>query len=182
MIVLRTDRLQLRRLSFLDAAFILELVNEPSWLEFIGDRNVHDLPEACGYIGKSLDTYERDGFGLFAVELRENGTPVGLCGLMKRETLDDVDIGFALLSRYGGNGYAYEAAAATLAYGVHSLGLRRIVGICSPANHRSIKLLQKIGLQFERNIKHGERSVDAALYARNFDAPAAPKEERLGSA
>ncbi len=179
--VLQTERLRLRRLSLLDDAFILELVNEPAWLEFIGDRNIHNLSDARAYIGKTLAMYERDGFGLFVVALIDGGTAIGLCGLMKRETLEDVAIGFALLTRYSRNGYAYEAAAATLGYGARTFGLRRIVGITSPRNRRSIELLQKIGLCFERNLYPGEGDAGVALYACNFDA-ALENEERLGKA
>lgn len=149
--VLETDRLILRTLSLEDAPFILQLVNEPSWLRFIGDRGVRNLEDARGYIQKGpLEMYRRFGFGLYLVELKADGGPIGLCGLIKRDTLKDVDIGFAFLPRFWGQGYAYEAAASVLAHGQNTLGLRRIVAITSQDNHSSIKPLEKLGLRFEQ--------------------------------
>lgn len=154
--ILETDRLALRQLSPADdndAAFILELLNEPSWLRFIGDKNVHTLDDARNYIANGpAAMYARVGFGLYLTALKETGEPIGICGLIKRDGLEDVDIGFAFLPRHWSKGYAYEAAAATLAHGRDALGLKRIVAITSIDNHSSIKLLQKIGLQFEKTL------------------------------
>lgn len=154
--ILETDRLALRQLSpdnDNDAAFILELLNEPSWLRFIGDKNVHTLDDARNYIANGpAAMYARVGFGLYLTALKETGEPIGICGLIKRDGLEDVDIGFAFLPRHWSKGYAYEAAAATLAHGRDALGLKRIVAITSIDNHSSIKLLQKIGLQFEKTL------------------------------
>jgi len=149
--VLETDRLILRKLTVEDAAFILQLVNEPSWLRFIGDRGVKTLEDARGYILKGpVEMYRRFGFGLYLTALKEDGAPMGLCGLIKRDSLKDVDIGYAFLPRFWGKGYAHEAAAAVLAHGKHTLGLRRIVAITSQDNHSSIKLLEKLGFRFEQ--------------------------------
>ena len=109
--VLETDRLILRQLSIEDDAFILELVNDPLWLRFIGDRGVRTLDEARNYILKGpVAMYERAGFGLYLVERKIDGVPMGICGLIKRDVLDDVDLGFAFLPEYRGQGYATESA------------------------------------------------------------------------
>jgi RimJ/RimL family protein N-acetyltransferase len=163
--ILETDRLIIRRLTVEDAAFILKLVNEPSWLRFIGDRGVRTLEDARNYILKGpVEMYGRLGFGLYLVELKDEGVPIGTCGLIKRDSLKDVDIGFAFLPSFRGRGYAYEAASAVLAYGNNTLGLERIVAIVSPGNDRSIKLLEKLGLQFEQRVQLSERD-EVKLFA-----------------
>jgi RimJ/RimL family protein N-acetyltransferase len=165
--VLETERLILRRLSADDdAAFVLQLVNEPSWLRFIGDRGVRNLEDARGYILKGpLEMYRRFGFGLYLVVLKEGGAPMGMCGLIKRDTLKDVDIGFAFLPGFWGKGYAHEAAAAVLAYGKSTLGLRRIVAITSLDNLSSIKLLEKLGLRFEQQLRLAGDEHEVKLFA-----------------
>lgn len=156
--VLETDRLIIRWLTVEDAAFIHELVNDPSWLRFIGDRGVKTLEDARNYILKGpVEMYGRLGFGLYLVELKDEGVPIGTCGLIKRDSLKDVDIGFAFLPSFRGNGYAHEAASAVLAYGKNTLGLKRIVAIVSPGNERSIKLLEKLGFKFEQRVQLSER-------------------------
>ncbi len=156
--ILETDRLIIRRLTLEDAAFILELVNDPSWLRYIGDRGVRTLEDARNYIVKGpLEMYGRLGFGLYLVELKGEGVPLGMCGLLKRDSLKDVDIGFAFLPGFRGKGYAYEAASAVLAYGKNTLGLERIVAIVSPGNDSSIKLLGKLGFTFEQRIQLSEQ-------------------------
>jgi RimJ/RimL family protein N-acetyltransferase len=152
--VLETERLVLRRLTVEDAPFLLRLLNEPSWLQFIGDRGVRTLDDARRYVLEGpIDMYERLGFGLYATTLQEDeSAPIGICGLVKRAGLDDVDIGFALLPEFWGKGYAYEAAAAVMAYAKEVVGLRRVVAITSLDNESSAKLLGKIGLRFEKTI------------------------------
>jgi RimJ/RimL family protein N-acetyltransferase len=169
--VLETERLSLRRFSLDDAAFVVEMVNDPAWLEHIGDRNVKTLEEARAYLRKgALDMYDRMGFGMYVVTLKDSEEPIGTCGLIKRDALDDVDIGFAFLPRFRGQGYALESAAATLEYGKSVLGLKRIVAIVSPANHRSIRLLESIGLKFERPITLPGDDEEISLYAYQADA------------
>src|SRR5215207_666754 len=149
--VLETERLVLRWLAEEDASFILELANDPDWLRHIGDRGIRTVDDARGYIATGpAAMYARHGFGLYAVELRESATPIGICGLIKRDWLEDVDVGFALLPRFRGMGYAREAASATLEYARGTLGLLRIAAIVSPGNDDSIRLLAKLGLGFER--------------------------------
>jgi len=147
--VLETPRLALRRFTLEDAPFVFELVNDPAWIEHIGDRKVRTLDDARGYIQKTLAMYERAGFGLYVVLLKETGEPVGTCGLIRREGLSDPDIGFAFLPHGRGKGYALESAAAVLEYGRHTLGMKRIVAIVSAANLRSIRILEAIGLAYE---------------------------------
>jgi len=167
--VLETERLVLRRLSAdEDAAFILQLVNEPSWLRFIGDRGVKSLEDARGYILKGpTEGYRRFGFGLYLTALKRDGTPIGLCGLIKRDTLKDVDIGFAFLPAFWGQGYAYEAAAAVVAHGKRDFGLRRIVAITAVDNDASMKLLGKLGFALEQKLRLTEGEPEMNLFAHD---------------
>jgi RimJ/RimL family protein N-acetyltransferase len=166
MTVLETERLRLRRLTPDDAPFMFELVTDPSWIEFIGDRGLRTHEDARSYIvEKYVADYERHGFGLYAVELKESGAPVGICGLIKREGLDDVDLGFAFLPRHTGLGYASESAVAVMAHGREALGIGRIVAITLPGNRRSIRVLEKAGLRFERLIRMPGDEDELALYA-----------------
>lgn len=143
---IETKRLRMRLLEPADAAFILELLNEPGWLRFIGDRGVRDLETARAYIQNGpLAIHARHGFSLYCVTLREDGTPIGMCGLIKRETLEHVDLGFAFLARFHGQGYAREAAAATLEHARRDFGLTQVAAIVDPANARSIHLLENLG-------------------------------------
>jgi RimJ/RimL family protein N-acetyltransferase len=164
-IVLRTERLVLRRFVPDDAAFILEHLNEPAWLRFIGDRNVHSLEAARGYIERGpMMMYARRGFGLYRVELGATGEVLGMCGLIKRDALEDVDIGFSLLARHAGKGYAFEAAAGTVRHAREDLRLRRLAAIVNADNIRSIALLEKLGMCFERMIRLPGEDVDIRLY------------------
>jgi RimJ/RimL family protein N-acetyltransferase len=165
LIVCATERLRLRHLSSADAAFILELLNEPSFIRNIGDRGVRTLEDACQYIlDGPVASYERFGFGLYQVELAETSTPIGICGLLKREALEDVDIGFAFLPRFWSKGYAFEAASAVMAFGTRSLGLERIVAITAPDNHDSMRVLGKLGLTFERMVRLPGHVAESQLY------------------
>jgi ribosomal-protein-alanine N-acetyltransferase len=164
MIVCETPRLRLRYLAEHDAAFILELLNEPEFIRNIGDREVRSLDDARRYIRSGVTGYERLGFGLYLVELQEGATPIGLCGLLKRDYLDDVDVGFALRAGFRNQGYALEAARAVMRYGHEALGLGRIVAITAPDNHASIKLLRRLGLEFERNIRLPDVARDTSLF------------------
>ena len=166
--VIETNRLILRLLCIEDAEFIFELVNEPSWLQFIGDKGVRTLEDARDYILQGpFEMYDRLGFGLYLTALKEGDVPIGICGLIKRETLKDADIGFAFLPGFWGNGYAHEAAAAVMAHGKNVLGLKRIVAITSPDNHSSTKLLEKTGLKFERMIRLSADATEVMLFAYN---------------
>ena len=160
-----TDRLIIRRLTLDDAAFILELVNEPGWLRFIGDRNVHSLDDARGYLERGpMSLYPKFGFGFYRLETKPGGVPVGICGLIKREALEDVDIGFALLARHAGLGYALEAAKETVRHAREDLGLKRLAAITNPDNTRSIALLEKLGMRFERMFRLPADENDVRLF------------------
>jgi len=164
--VIETERLIVRKFSIEDAPFIVELVNQPSWLRFIGDRGVRTIADAEMYLLKGpIASYERLGFGLYMTGLKEGHAPIGMCGLIKRESLDDVDIGFAFLPQYWSKGYAFEAASAVMDYGRRVLKLDRIVAIVTPDNERSIKLLKRLGLVFDSLIKVPEDGEELAVYA-----------------
>ena len=151
-IVAETDRLRLRWLRSDDAPFILQLVNEPAWIRNIGNRNVSTVEAARSYIGNVARMYQDAGFGLNLVELR-TGEPIGICGLLRRDTLPDADLGFAFISKVWGNGYALEAARAAMRHARESLGLSRVVAIVSSGNERSMRLLQKLGFDAEGMIQ-----------------------------
>ena len=162
--VIQTERLSLRQLELHDAEFILELLNEAQFLRFIGDKGVRNLSDARAYILEGpMDSYQRHGFGLYAACLPD-GTPAGICGLVKRDGLEDVDVGFAFLARHCARGYAVESASAVLAHARHVLRLQRIVAITSPENFGSIAVLERIGLKFERRIRLTEHSPELKLF------------------
>lgn len=167
--VLETPRLTLRHFTLDDAPFAFELVNDPAWIEHIGDRKVRTLDDARGYIQKTLNMYASAGFGLYVVVSRETGEAVGICGLIRRAGLADPDIGFAFLPKGRGKGYALESSAAVLAYGRNTLGMKRIVAIVSAANTRSIRILEAIGLRYEglTRLPDGE---EVPLYALDTGA------------
>ena len=165
MIVLETKRLVLRRMSVADAEFIFALVNEPAFIRNIGDKGVRSLDDARAYIlNGPMSSYAKHGYGLYRVDLKENGEPIGICGLLKRDTLDDVDIGLALLEKFRGRGFATESAAAVMEYGRRALRLERIVAITSPDNDASIRVLGKIGLRFDKMIRMPGSSEDTRLF------------------
>lgn len=188
-LVAETERLRLRRLCADDAAFLLELLNQPSWLEFIGDRNVRTPAQARDYLAQRIDAqFVRYGYGMWGVELREQarpathgpgppvmgqpmmGQPIGLVGLVKRDYLPEPDLGFALLDAYAGQGLAYEAAGAVLSL-TRALKLPRLLAITDPDNRRSIALLQRLGFQLEavQVVPGGKKPV--RRYSRDLGAP-----------
>jgi [ribosomal protein S5]-alanine N-acetyltransferase len=163
--IFETERLTLRRLTPDDAPFILELLNDPLFLRFVGDKGVRSLADAREYLTHGpMASYAQHGFGLFHVALKSTGTPIGMCGLLKREALADVDVGFAYLPQFSGQGYATEAARATLAYGRSVLGLGRIVAITAPENLGSQNVLRKIGLRLEKTLKLPAYRTDSLLF------------------
>jgi [ribosomal protein S5]-alanine N-acetyltransferase len=151
--VLETERLVLRRVGAEDAEFVLELLNEPSFVANIGDRNVRTVAEARAYIADRVEgSYARHGFGMYVVEAKDDRAPLGLCGLVKRDSLEDVDVGYAFLPRHWGKGYAVEAASAVLRYARETLAIPRVVAITMPDNESSIRVLERIGLRYDRTI------------------------------
>lgn len=162
--ILETERLILCKLTVDDAAFIHEILNEPSFLQHIGDKGVRTLDDTRDYIlNGPIDSYEQFGFGLYLTKLK-NGAPIGICGLLKRDSLEDVDIGFAFLPKFWSKGYAFEAATAIMDYGLNDLGLNRIVAVTSPENHKSIILLEKLGLRFEKMVRLNDDGPEDKLF------------------
>ena len=150
---IETERLVLRHLTTEDDAFMLELMNEPDFIRFVADRGLRTRADAAVYLSeKILPSYARYGFGFYRVDLKDSGTAIGICGLVKRETLEWVDIGFSVLERFRGHGYALEAATAVMNHGRTVLELTRIVGVTAPDNRNSIRLLEKLGLRFQEKI------------------------------
>ena len=169
--VVETDRLVLRWLDVDDAAFILELLNDPSFIRFIGDKGVRDLEAARNYIlNGPVASYKQFGFGLYATELKESRLPIGICGILKRETLPHPDIGFAFLPAYWNKGYAYEGSAAVLEHARQHLGIDRVLAITTPDNEASAKLLVKLGLRFDRLIKLSPDADDVKLFTVEIEA------------
>lgn len=166
MTIAETERLRVRELTLDDAEFVLELVNDPTFLSGIGDRGVRTLEDARRYLRDGHWIRQaRPGHGQFLVELRETGEPVGVCGLLYRPALDLTDIGFAFLERFHGLGFAIESARAVLEYGRRELGLARICGLVSTDNAPSIRVLEKLGLRFEKMVRMSEADPERALYA-----------------
>jgi len=166
-IVVETPRLVLRRLEERDAEFVFTLVNDSAWLQFIGDKGVRTLDDARAYLRNGpIDMYAKHGHGLYCVETKADGEAIGMCGLIKRDTLPDVDLGYAFLPQARGGGYAYEAASATMTYARETLNLQRILAIVSPGNERSIALLEKLGFRFEKSLRlPPKEEQETVLYA-----------------
>ncbi len=163
---IETERLLLHAVGETDAEFILELMNEPAWIRNIGDRGLKTTDDARRYISdKFIVAYEQFGFGFYLVELKESGAAAGICGLVKRDFLEDVDIGFAFLERFRSKGYAAESAAAVMDFARDALGLKRVVAITVSDNQGSIKVLEKIGLRFEQMIKPPGETREVKLFA-----------------
>lgn len=165
-IILETERLTLREITSADAEFFVEVLNDPEFIRFVADRGVRTTEDAANYIATKIrPSYAQFGFGFYIVELKQNAQPIGICGLVKRETLEHVDIGFSLLQRFCGNGYAYEAAAAIHAHGRSVLGLSKIVAVTAPDNASSAKLLEKLGLRFEKMIHLPGYGLESRLFS-----------------
>lgn len=163
--VIETDRLILQEFVTEDAPFLLELLNTPSWLKYIGDRGVHTIDQARDYArNRLIHSYARVGYGLFVTRLKESHAPIGMCGVLKRDTLEDPDLGFAFLPEYGKNGYAYEAASATVDFANKKLKMKRIVAITQADNNNSIRLLTKLGFGFEKTVVLAGDSQTLMLY------------------
>jgi RimJ/RimL family protein N-acetyltransferase len=167
--IFKTRRLTIRRLTLADAPFIYDLVNQPSWLKFIGDKGVNSLQDAQTYIQSIFELYQKYGFGLYRVEISENGEAIGICGLVKRESLQDFDIGFALLSQHENNGYAFESASAVLRLAKDTFKLSRIAAICAADNHSSIKLIENLGFQLEPSTSLDPNGKPLKLFNVTFD-------------
>ena len=167
--IVETERLRLRTLRLSDAAFYLELLNTPDFIAQIGDRNIRTVKAARESIRNGpLAMQAERGHSIYLVELKEGGMPIGMSGLIKRDTLDDVDLGYAFLPAYFGKGYAHEAALAVLRHAQHGIGLARVVAITSPGNEASSKVLAKVGMRFEKLVLLTPEDTGTCLYAIDF--------------
>ncbi len=167
--VIETERLVLSRLSMQDAAFMLELVNDPAWIRYIGDRGIRTLDDAAEYIRQGpLAMYAAYGYGLLRVARRGGGEAIGICGLLQRDFLEDVDLGFALLARFRGRGYALEAARAVVSDARKTLGLARLVAITAQGNEGSSKILERLGFGFERMVAYPGEADPLRLFSLDF--------------
>jgi RimJ/RimL family protein N-acetyltransferase len=168
MIIAETNRLLISKFTTEDAPFFKELVNTPNWLKFIGDRHIKTIEDAKKRIQEGhLKSYQINGFGFYKLLLKgENNKPIGTCGLVKRETLDDVDIGFAMLPDYEGKGFGYESSLAVMKLAKNKFKLQRIIAITLATNPNSIKLLEKLGLSFEKTVKPFEDDEELLLFAK----------------
>jgi [ribosomal protein S5]-alanine N-acetyltransferase len=165
MCVVETGRLRLRELASVDAAFIVELLNDPDFMTYVGDRGVRTPEDARRYIASGpVASYSRHGFGLYVVELKTPAVAAGLCGLLRRDTHPDVEIGFALLPRFRRCGYTLEAARAVMRLALGPLGLTRIVALAAPGNLGSIRILEALGLAFERVVNFAEDGSESRLF------------------
>jgi RimJ/RimL family protein N-acetyltransferase len=168
--ILETERLTLHHLTQEDVPFIIELLNDPDWLHFIGDRNVRTVEQAQFYLENGpIKSYRELGFGIYLVRLKEDNTPIGTCGLLRREVLPAPDIGYAFLPAYRGKGYALEAAQATVQYGQEKLGMDTILAYTTPDNEKSGSLLEKLGLRFQKLFPWPETGEQLKLYSNNPD-------------
>ncbi len=170
MSVIETERLRLREMSEGDAAFMLELLNDPDFKRFIADRGVRTLEAAARYIEERFaESYRQHGFGLWLVEAKGEGAAVGICGLLKRgEPVPGVEVGYAFLPQSRGKGYAYEAASAALVYAREVLGAARLYAIVNPDNAASIRVLEKLGMTFERTVGMSGASPDIKLFSADL--------------
>lgn len=164
--VIETERLKLREFECSDSEFIFRLLNSPGWLKYIGKRNINSLDDAENYIENVLrEGYRKSGFGFYLMELKTTGEKTGMCGLVKRPVLDDTDIGFALLEEFENKGYAYEASLGVLGFAKNKLKLNKIAAITVSYNQASIKLLEKLGMGYEKLIKLPNDPEDLLLYS-----------------
>ncbi len=167
--IAETERLIISRFSIKDAPFFLELVNSPQWIKYIGDRNIKTIAQAeQRIINGHLKSYETHGFGFYKVELKASKKTIGTCGLIKRDTLEDVDIGFAFLPDYEGKGYGYESSKAILKLAKEVFKLKKVIAITLPTNQPSIHLIEKLGLSFQKKVKPFENDEELLLFAKTL--------------
>lgn len=163
---LQTDRLLLEHFSLADCEFILQLLNDSAFIENIGDKGVRDLAGARDYLRNGpMASYAANGFGLFRVSLKNSAVCIGMCGLISREILDDVDIGYAFLPQFRGQGYAIESARAVMDFAREQLGLERVVAVVSPGNASSVSLLEKLGMRHSGKIRLAETEPEIDFFS-----------------
>jgi ribosomal-protein-alanine N-acetyltransferase len=163
--ILETDLLKIRHFTVDDGEFVLRLVNTPGWLQYIGNRGIRTVEEAQLYLLTGpINNYEKQGFGLYLVELKENRIPIGMCGLIKRDGLEDIDIGFAFLPEFSGKGHAFDAAHATLKYAQQVLNINKVVSITQSNNLRAINLLKKLGFNYVKKVQLPQEEIELLLF------------------
>jgi RimJ/RimL family protein N-acetyltransferase len=167
--VIETERLSLREMSEADAGVVLEVLNDPDFIRYVADRGVRTIEDAKGYIEERfVESYRRNGFGLWLVEAKDEGVPVGICGLVQRASLPGVDIGYAFLPPFRGKGYAFEAASAVTAYARDVLGLPRLYAITDPENNVSMRVLEKLGMKLERRVRLTPEESEVNLFSTDL--------------
>ncbi|NOK63995.1 MAG: N-acetyltransferase [Chloroflexi bacterium AL-W] len=164
-VIIETARLTVRPFTLDDAPFIVRLLNEPSFIEHIADMGVRTLDDARNYLrDRPMASYTQHGFGLWRVGLKESDTPIGMAGLLSRETLDNIDLGYAFLSAYFGKGYAFEVTSAIMTYARVQLGYRKVVAVVHANNEPSIRLLRKLGFNYERMVRLADDQEEIQLF------------------
>ena len=168
--IAETERLVISKFSIEDAGFYLKLLNTPHWIKYIGDRNVNTIKEAQDYLTKGiLKSYNDFGFGFYKLQLKEDNTIIGTCGIIKRDTLEVPDFGFAFLPNFEGQGYGYEASIAILNYLKSTFNLERICAITLPINTKSMRLLEKLGFIYQERVKPFADNEELLLFAKLLD-------------
>lgn len=170
MIVAETERLILSKVTLEDAPFFLELMNTPHWLKYIGDRNIKSIQDAEETItSRHLESYKNHGFGFYKVLLKaESHKTIGIAGLIKRDELEEVDIGFGFLPDYEGQGFGFEASVAVMQLAKEVFHIKKLVAITNLENHNSIKLLEKLGLIFEKKVNPFDEDKELLLFAKTL--------------
>ena len=164
--ILETKRLIIRKLTLKDAPFFFDLVNDPDWIRFIGDRNVQTIQDAEDYLKNRIcKSYETSGFGFYAVVLKTTLEVIGISGFVKRDELEHVDVGFAFLPKGRGKGFAFESTQALMEYGTKEFQFSTILAIANKDNERSHLLLEKIGLKFKEHIKLYDENEEISLFS-----------------
>lgn len=163
--LISSNRLHLSEFSLKDASFFFELVNDPDWIKYIGDRNIKTISDSESYlIDKIIPNYKQFGFGFYVVRLKESNLPIGMCGLIKRDWMSYVEIGYAFLNKHRGKGYAIEASIATKKYAKEEIGISKIAALTDVDNEKSGNLLNRLGLEFERLISYPGEQKKCKLY------------------
>lgn len=162
--IVQTKRLLLREFEPTDAEFIIELVNDPDWIKYIVDKNIHTVEAAIAYIKTLRESYTEFGYGFYCMVDKDSGKAIGLCGLINRPYLDLVDIGFATLKEYRKMGYTFEACKAVMSYAHEKLQIEQLAAITNINNYASRKLLLKLGFKFETAKNIGDDGVDVVNY------------------
>ncbi len=164
--LLTTSRIVLDIATKKDAAFLHTLMNEPSYIKNIGDRNIKTVSDAENFIKeKFLKSYKDNGYGYYIVKIKESQKSIGICGLVNRKELNFIDIGYALLPHFWNNGFAFEATKALYDFALKNFNIKTIVAITDPNNKKSIALIKKLGLTYKKNIRLPDDEIECQLYS-----------------